>query len=132
MLFEEKDALLKRLFYPNARVTLEYVSDNSNRKSYQTIVEDLEKEYLVIHCPVDEGKPVYLEEGQELTLWCELDRDDISYITSVFVIETRKGGMNLLVCCKSQKFQRSSLRRYSRFAVDPACNNYYTGSIFHW
>ncbi len=121
VLFEDKDDLLKQLFYPNARVTLEFVAEKNMVKSYQTTVEDLEKEYLVLHCPLDEEKPVYIEEGRELTLWCEMDRDEIAYVTSVFVVETRKGEMNLLVCCKPQKFQRSSLRRYTRFEVDLAC-----------
>ncbi len=121
VLFEDKDALLKQLFYPNARVTLEFVAEKNIIKSYQTTVEDLEKEYLVLHCPLDEEKPVYIEEGRELTLWCEMNRDEIAYVTSVFVVETRKGEMNLLVCCKPQKFQRSSLRRYTRFEVDLVC-----------
>ncbi len=118
---EDNSALLKRLFYPGAKVNLEFVDERDLVKNYDTLVEDLEKQYLVLQAPFDGVNYLQLEEGRELTLWCEADRDKQAYVTSVFVIETRPGNVPLLVCCKPQRFERSSLRRYSRYEVDLGC-----------
>jgi len=118
---EDNGALLKRLFYPGAEVNLEFVDEKNLFKNYDTLVEDLEKEYLVLQAPADRDKYLQLEEGRELTLWCEADWEKLAYVTSVFVIENRPGTVPLLVCCKPQRFERSSLRRYTRYEVDLGC-----------
>ncbi len=118
---DDYSALLRQLFYPGAIVSIEFVVDKDMVKSYDTRVADLEKEYLVLQSPEDNGVPVQFEEGRELTLWCESEQDKQAYVTSVFVIENRPGKVPLLVCCKPHKFERSSMRRYSRYEVELGC-----------
>ncbi len=118
---EDHDALLESLFYPGAGVKIELVIAGNPAGPYITRVEDLEKEYLVLESPLDRGEYVHIEEGWELTLRCEKDDCRQAYVTSVFVIECQPGKIPLLVCCKPKRFERSSLRRYSRYDVDLSC-----------
>lgn len=118
---EDYNALLNRLFRPGVEVNFEFVTDNNLVKSYNTRVEDLEQEYLVLQSPLEQGQFVQIEEGQELTLWCETGQNRQAYVTSVFVVENRPGEVPLLVCCKPRQLEQGSLRRYSRYRVDLGC-----------
>ncbi len=118
---EDYGALLKRLFYPGADINIELVAERNLVSYYSTRVEDLEKEYLVLQAPMSKGEYLQLEEGREITLWCEEEQEKQAYVTSVFVIENRHENTPLLVCCKPQRFERSSLRRFSRYEVDLSC-----------
>ncbi len=120
-----EDNLYKELFYPGAKVKLRFVEVKDIIKYYETRVEDLENEYLILQAPIYDSTPVTIKEGQELTLQCENERSKQAYLTSVFVIENRLGKIPLLVCCKPRVIDKISLRRYSRFIVDIACA-YYT------
>ncbi len=116
-----EDDLLKELFHPGAAVKLEYMEKKDAIRAYSTRVEDLESEYLVLRSPTEKGKPVSIEEGCELTIWCEKKLVNQAYVTNVFVVENRPGNNPLLVCCKPKKIARTSLRRYARFTVELSC-----------
>lgn len=117
-----KENLFMKLFYRGAAVKMEFVLEKDVLKNYQTIVEDIEDQYLVLLTPLVDKKAVYIEEGQELTLRFESDEKKQAYITSVFVIENRPGKVPLLVCCKPEEISRTSMRRYARFSVDLKCD----------
>lgn len=112
-----------KLFHPGSAVNLEYATDRGSLEQYDTIVEDVENEYLILRSPLDdENKVVLIEEGRELTLRCIENKARQAYVTNVFVIENRPGRIPLLVCCKPHKIARTSLRRYSRFNVELPCS----------
>jgi len=113
---------LQELFHTGAPVRLNLAADKNSIKGYDTKVEDLESEYLVLQSPVEDGKPVLIDEGRELTLWCKKKMDNQAYVTNVCVIENRPGEKPLLVCCKPKQIEKTSLRRYSRFKVDLPCS----------
>ena len=122
VIFMGDNDLLQELFHPGSIIKMEYTAEKDATKIYETKVEDLESEYLVLQSPVEDGKPVLIDEGRELTLWCEKKIDNQAYVTNVFVVENRPGEIPLLVCCKPQQIEKASLRRYSRFKVDLPCS----------
>jgi c-di-GMP-binding flagellar brake protein YcgR len=119
---------LEEAFSPGAMVTCEVVVKKGLIKKYETSVDDIEKEYLVLKSPVSNNTPVEFEEGQELTLRRKEDKKKQAYVTNVFVIENRAGQVPLLVCSKPREIGKTSLRRYSRFNVELPCS-YVTGKI---
>lgn len=114
--------LLQELFHPGATIKLDFAAEKDVIKSYDTKVEDLESEYLVLQSPVEDGEQVTIDEGRELTLWCKKKLDNQAYVTNVCVVENRPGETPLLVCCKPQQIEKTSLRRYSRFKVALSCS----------
>jgi len=116
---EEK--LMNELFHPGAALKMEIITEENMIRSYNTIIEDLEHNFLILQTPFDDGNPVYVEEGRELTLRREIEEDQKAYVTNVFVIENRPGRVPLLVCGKPKEFEKTSLRRYARFGVDLLC-----------
>ncbi len=110
--------LVEVLFAPGKKLLIEFIDDEKKLKSYQATVEDLEGAYLVLQAPVVNGVPVPFRESQELTLRRLDSEAEEVYVTNVFVIDVRQGKVPLLVCSKPKKFDRSSLRRFSRFDVN--------------
>ncbi len=110
--------MIEKVFPPGCRVTLEYVDDHGSVKKSSSHLEDLEGTYLVLHAPIIDNSPVSFRESQELTLRRIDDHKKEAYVTNVFVIEVRQGKTPLLVCSKPKKINKTSLRRFSRFAVD--------------
>ncbi|MFO7952482.1 MAG: PilZ domain-containing protein [Bacillota bacterium] len=122
-----KGDLLNELFHPGAPVQMEFVVNKDSIKCYRIRVEDLEHEYLVLRSPIEKGEAISFEEGRELTLWCEKELFNQAYVTNVFVVENRPGDNPLLVCCKPQKIDQTSMRRYFRFSVDLNCSFEFEG-----
>ncbi len=123
MIIMAEDSVFTKLFHPGSTVNLEYATDRGSLEKYDTIVEDVENEYLILRSPLDgDNRVVLIEEGRELTLRCMEDKVRQAYVTNVFVIEIRPGRIPLLVCCKPHKIGRTSLRRYSRFDVELPCS----------
>lgn len=113
--------MMNELFHPGAALKVEIITETNLIRSYNTIIEDLEHNFLVLQAPFDNGIPVYVEEGRELTLRREIEEDQKAYVTNVFVIENRPGKVPLLVCGKPKEFKKTSLRRYARFDIDLFC-----------
>lgn len=109
---------IMNIFPPGSRITLEYAINQGSIKKATSRIEDLEGTYLVIQAPVVDNAPASFRESQELTLRRIDDLKKEAYVTNVFVIEIRQGKTPLLVCSKPQKIDKTSLRRFSRFAVD--------------
>jgi len=122
VIFMGDNDLLQELFHPGSIIKMEYTAEKGATKIYETKVEDLETEYLVLQTPVENSVPVIIDEGRELTLWCKKKMDNQAYVTNVFVVENRSGEIPFLVCCKPQQIEKTSLRRYSRFKVDLPCS----------
>jgi len=118
---EDCDFLLESLFYPGDEVNLELVTADNLARNYETRVIDLEKEYLVLQSPSDQGEYIQIGEGWELTIRRKKDEGQKAYVTSVFVIEYQPGKVPLLVCCKPKLLERSSSRRHSRYEVELGC-----------
>ncbi len=110
--------MIEKLFAPGKKVLIECVDSQMNANSYQTLVEDLEGAYIVLHTPTINGKSISFQESQELTLRCLDQQKQESYVTNVFVIDVRQDKTPLLVCSKPKKINKTSLRRFTRFDVN--------------
>lgn len=110
--------MIEKLFAPGKKVLVECVDNQMNVNSYQTLVEDLEGAYLVLQTPTINNKTASFQESQELTLRRIEQQELEAYVTNVFVIDVRQDKVPLLVCSKPKKIDRTSLRRYTRFAVN--------------
>lgn len=117
-----EDLLLEKAFNPGSTVTLEFAESGGSIKRYQTKVEDIEFEYLVLQTPVVNSIPIPIQEGQELTLRRLEESLNQAYVTNVFVIENRPGKIPLLICSKPREIGKTSMRRFTRFRADlPFC-----------
>lgn len=116
-----ENLLLEKAFKPGSTVTLEFAVSGGLIKRYQTKVEDIECEYLVLQTPVVNCIPIPIQEGQELTLRRLEESLNQAYVTNVFVIENRPGKIPLLICSKPHEIGRTSMRRFTRFSADLPC-----------
>ncbi|MGM0652397.1 MAG: flagellar brake protein [Bacillota bacterium] len=110
--------MIEKVFAPGKKLMVEYIDNQMNINSYQTLVEDLEGAYLVLQTPIVNDRPVSFQESQELTLRRIEQQKQEAYVTNVFVIDVRQDKMPLLVCSKPTKIDRTSLRRFTRFDVN--------------
>jgi len=109
---------LREHFPPGSEIIVEYVNEAGIILKGVTAIEDLEGEYLVLNTPLENGNPVDILEGQELTLRHFEDPVNKAYVTSVFVIERRSNNRLLLVCCNPREIKDTSLRRFTRYYVE--------------
>ncbi|MDY6827492.1 MAG: flagellar brake protein [Bacillota bacterium] len=117
-----EDSLLEEAFKPGSTVTLEFVANGGIIKRFDTKVEDIESEYLVLQTPIVNNAPVPIEEGQELTLRRFEELLNQAYVTNVFVIENRPAKIPLLICSKPREIGKTSMRRFSRFSAELSCH----------
>ncbi|MFO8192561.1 MAG: flagellar brake protein [Bacillota bacterium] len=117
-----EDPLLDKAFEPGSTVTMEFVANGGIIKRFDTKIEDIESEYLVLQTPIANNIPVSIQEGQELTLRRLEESLNQVYVTNVFVIENRPGKTPLLICSKPREIGKTSMRRFTRFSVDLPCH----------
>ena len=113
-----EEGLLEKAFAPGSMIVLEYIDAQGMMKKSGSRVEDLEASFIILQAPRLNNFQLVFHESQELTLRRLDGEHKEAYMTTVFVIDVRKGEQSVLVCSKPKRIDRSSLRRYSRFNVN--------------
>jgi len=107
---------ISEIYVSGAQVIIEYLDEDGGYKRYSTRIEELDSRGLILQAPIKKRAPIRINDGQEVEIIKEEDRD--AYITRVDVVSNEREEVPLIITTYPEKIEKLPRRSYFRLNVD--------------